>query len=71
MYPETYQRFAAAALFGQLEAIISSGILTPKGATEMSPLEKSSRMLLADALAAFGMKTRAELDAEELERMTP
>jgi hypothetical protein len=64
MYHETSymaQRFAAAALFGQLEAIISEGLLTPKGATEMSPLEKSTRDLLVTALAAYGMPSRAEL----------
>jgi hypothetical protein len=65
-YPETshtYQRFAAAAIFGQLEAILASGYLSPNGYP--TPLEISTRKLLAEALAAFGMPSK-----EELERRT-
>lgn len=49
LFTETRQRLAAAALIGECEAIVECGLLGEQG-------EMSLRLLIADALSAFGMQ---------------
>jgi hypothetical protein len=47
------QHYAVASLIGECEALVASGSLAP-------PAEQSLRVLIAHALAAFNMPSRAE-----------
>lgn len=54
--PDPYKdrrRLAVAALVGECEAIVGSGVLT-------EPAEQSLRVLIADTLSAHGMLSIAE-----------
>jgi hypothetical protein len=47
------RRLAAAALIGECEAIVECGLLPEEN-------QQSLRLLIADALAAFGMPSKSE-----------
>ena len=47
------QLYAVASLIGECESLVASGRLT-------QPAEQSLRLLIAQALAAFGMPSKAE-----------
>jgi hypothetical protein len=51
--PQDRQRLAVAALVGECEAIVGSGVLT-------EPAERSLRLLIANVLQAHGMLSIAE-----------
>lgn len=51
--PRDNQRYAVASLIGECEAIVASGNLP-------EPTEQSLRVLIAHALAAFGMASKSE-----------
>ena len=51
--PADNQRYAVACLIGECESLVAKGVLT-------EPAEKSLRVCIAHALAAFGMASKAE-----------
>lgn len=53
------RRLAVAALIGDCEAIAGSGVLT-------EPAEQSLRLLIAEALSAFGMQPRDDQFEQDL-----